>query len=481
MVDQRLGLGPLGRRLLLAFVLVAMSSVAVLTVAALIGTSRGITATEDSQRQAAATATAAAASEAYRLAGGWGGANLGRADAIASAAGARLLVRDVDGSSILTPNGATMPGMQGMPGGGAGRGSVTAPVVVADRTVGSVRLAFGSPVAGPSGQQIAWTWILVAAVAALVMAAVAAWFVTRRITQPLARLTRVAHSFAAGDRAVRATPDDVKAPGEIGELARSFDATVDAVVLSEQTRRAMSADIAHELRTPLAALQAGLEELRDGLVEPDPRRLAALHAQSVRLGRIVGDLADLSAAESAALSLRRVPIDLGVLVADAVIAAEPALSDAGLTIGIHLAEGVIVDGDADRLHQAVGNLLANTARHCRPGDAVTVSLSAADGWALVKVADTGPGLTAAEQPRVFDRLWRGDADSGGAAGMGIGLAIVRELVVAHGGSVTVTSNDAGGATFSLHLPLSSGSGSSGLGRADAGAALHVPPQPDPSG
>lgn len=458
MAEPRLGLGPLGRRLLLAFVLVAMSSVVVLTIAALIGTSRGISATEDSQRQAAATATAAAASQSYVAASGWVGADLGRAEAIANAAGARLVVVDAQGSSVLTPNGGSMPGMQGPSAGGAiGRGSVTAPVLVNGQTVGSVRLAFGPPSGQSSAQQIAWTWILVAAGVALLVAVLVAWFVTRRVSAPLVRLAQVANSFAAGDRGVRATPADVKAPGELGELARSFDATANAVVVSEQTRRAMSADIAHELRTPLAALQAGLEELQDGLVEPDPRRLAALHAQSVRLGRIVGDLAELSAAESAALSLRRAPIDFGSLVADAVTAAEPALADAGLRFSTDLAANVVIDGDADRLHQAVGNLLANTARHCRAGDSVAVSLSRSGSWAVLAVADTGPGLTAADQQRVFERLWRGDADAGGAAGMGIGLAIVKELAVAHGGTVEVVSNDSGGATFSMRLPLWVGS------------------------
>ncbi len=91
-----------------------------------------------------------------------------------------------------------------------------------------------------------------------------------------------------------------------------------------------------------------------------------------------------------------------------------------------MAANVIIDGDADRLHQAVGNLLANTARHCRAGDSVAVSLSRSGSWAVLAVADTGPGLTAADQQRVFERLWRGDADAGGAAGMGIGLAIVKE-------------------------------------------------------
>jgi two-component system sensor histidine kinase BaeS len=453
MPDRRLGLGPLGRRLLVAFVVVALSSVAVLTIAALIGTSRGINAAEESQREAAATATASAASEAYREAGGWNEADLGRAETIAAASGARLVVSDANGSLVLTPNGGSVPGVAGpAAGGGMGRGAVAAPVVLDGQVVGTVRLAFGPP-AQSTGQQIAWTWILIAAGVAVMVAIVVAWFVTWRVSAPLVRLAEVANAFAAGDRSVRPTSDDVEAPGELGDLARAFDATANAVVLSEHARRAMSADIAHELRTPLAALQAGLEELHDGLVEPDPRRLAALHAQSIRLGRIVGDLAELSAAEAAVLALRRAPINLSALAADAVAAAEPALVNAGLRVTTDLSADVTVDGDADRLHQAIGNLLSNAVRHCRAGDSVAVSLSTFDRFAVLSVADTGPGVSAADRRHVFERLWRGQADAGGA-GMGIGLAVVKELVVAHGGTAAVATNENGGATFTLRLPLS---------------------------
>ena len=442
----RRGLGPLGRRLLAAFVLVALSSVVVLTVAALVGTSRGLEAGESQARQDAAAAVAVAAAEAYRDAGGWTGADLRRADALAAAAGARLGVRDAAGGVVAAPDGAA-----GGQGSGAGRGGVSAPVVVDGATVGTVRLAFGTP-ATSTAQQIAWTWILVAAAAALLVALVAAWFVTRRIAAPLVRLAAVARAFAAGDREARPSPADVAEPGELGELARSFDATAEAVVRSERARRDMSADVAHELRTPLAALQAGLEELRDGLEPATPERLAALHAQAVRLGRVVGDLAELSAAETAALAMHVEPVDLGLLVGEAVAAAQPSLASAGLAVRTDLAHDVLVMGDADRLHQAVGNVLANAARYCRPGDEVHVGVSASAGLARIVVADTGPGIAPEDLPHVFDRLWRGRADAD-RAGSGIGLAVVRELVVAHGGRVQADSDGTSGTTVTLVLPL----------------------------
>ncbi len=441
--DRAGGLGPLGRRLLAAFVLVALSSVVVLTVAALVGTTRGLSAGEDAQRQAVAEAVAVAAAEAYTTAGGWDGADLSQARGIASAAGAGLTVRDQSGQPVPS---------SGMGGGnpGMGRGGVVADVVADGSVVGSVRVGFGSP-STSTAQAVAWTWILLAAVVAILVAVAVAWYVSGRITRPLVRLTEVTRSFAAGNRDARSEPADAAAPGELGELARAFDTTAADVARSERTRQQMAADVAHELRTPLAALQAGLEELRDGLVEPDQERLDALHAQSVRLGRVVNDLAALSAAETAALTLHRGALDIGALVEDAVSAARAAMEGAGLSVTTTVAPDVIVDGDPDRLHQAVGNLLSNATRYCRPGDAVTVTVSASTDDAVITVADTGPGVAPDDLDRVFDRLWRGSADRDGA-GTGIGLAVVRELVVAHGGEVTATSDASSGATFVIRLP-----------------------------
>jgi len=447
-------MGPLGHRLLLAFVLVALSSVLVLTVAALVGTARGLAATEDADRAAASSAAAAAAADAYALAGGWQGADLAQADAVAADAGARLIVLDANGAVVKSPYGSGMGAGMGMGGMGSGRGYVVEPVVVDGTTVGSVRLAFGAPTSG-AAQQIAWTWIIVAGVAALLTALAVSWYVTGRIARPLARMAGTARAFAAGDRSARADPVDVAAPGELGELARAFDLTAEQVERSELTRRRMAADLAHELRTPLAALQAGLEELRDGLIEPDTARLAALHDQSLRVGRVVDDLAELSAAETAALSLRRTEVDLGHVAQDAVVAARTTMEAAGLRVVTRLSPRVVVVGDSDRLHQVVGNLLVNTARHCRDGDTVTVSVERSDSMATLVVSDSGPGIAPADLPFVFDRLWRGRADSE-VAGSGIGLAVVRELVSAHGGSLHVDSDGLHGATFTVRLPVAPG-------------------------
>jgi signal transduction histidine kinase len=436
---------PLGRRLLAAFLFVALSSVAVLTAAALVGTARGLTTAQQNDRREVAARTAEAAAVAYQQADGWVGADLSGASAVAGAAGARLVVRD-DDDRMIWPGRGMGPGMDGMHAAATGA-TVEAPVVAGGQTVGRVRLAFSA--ISTTGRAVAWSWVLGAAAVALLAALAAAGYVTRRLTRPLQALTGAARRFAAGDTGARAATGG---PGELGELATAFDAMADDVVRADQVRRSLAADVAHELRTPLAALQAGLEELRDGLREPDTERLVTLHDQTLRLGRVVQDLADLAAAESAALSLHRTETDLAGIARAALTAYAAPLDAAGLHVDTDLTVALPVHADPDRLHQTVTNLLANAARYCRPGDRVTVTGRREGESAVLEIADTGPGIPADELPHVFQRLWRG-AQARSVAGSGIGLAVVRELVTAHGGTVSADSPAAGGTTVTVRLPL----------------------------
>ena len=435
MTEAAAASGSLRRRLLLAFVLVALTSVAVMTALALVGAARGVAAGQSAARADAAAAAASAAGRAYTAAGGWEGADLAEAETVAADAGARLVVRPASGGGHGAPQG---------------EGVVVADVVVDGDVVGSARLIFG----GDSAQaalRTAGTWILIAAAVGLVVAVAAAWFVSRSIALPLQRVAAMARTFAAGDTAARPEPRDLAAVGEIGDVARAFDETADQLVRADDARRRMAADVAHELRTPLAVLRAELEELSDGFADPSPERLAALHQQTLRLGRVVDDLAELSAAEGAAASLRRAPLDLGDLATAAVEASRGSFAAAGIAVTTAAAPGVTVLGDRDRLHQVTGNLLANCLRYCRSGDSVEVSVRAAGRDAVLSVADTGPGIPSADLPHVFERLWRGRADVD-AGGSGIGLAVVQELVRAHGGTVTAQSPAAGGTTIEVRLP-----------------------------
>ncbi|MGQ4383521.1 sensor histidine kinase [Streptomyces sp. SAS_270] len=450
------GLGPLGRRLFAAFAVVALASVALLTAAALIGTDRGLSSAHHADRRRTASQVAAAAADAYRTAGGWTSADLSAARSLASGAGAVLTVRDADGEVVSGNSGSGAEDEHGMSGWGRGHreqgmGSgpgASAAVVVDGHTVGTVHLVFSAG-SGSAGLSVAWGWVAAAAAGALAMALAVSSFVTRRMTAPVVRVAGGARALAAGDRGARARID---APGELGDLARAFDAMADDVGHAEQARHRLAADVAHELRTPLASLRAGLEELHDGYADPSAGRLASLHDQALRLGRIVDDLGELAEAESARLSLHLAEVDLTALADAAVAEREAELRSAGLTVrAVPGPAPLPVRADADRLHQALGNLLSNTARHCRPGDTVTVTTSATPTEALVEVADTGPGIPADELPHVFDRLWRGDRARAGG-GSGIGLAVVKELVTAHGGTVTAACGPGGGTRMTLRLP-----------------------------
>lgn len=438
-------------RLLAAFLLVVATSVGALTVAALAGTDQGLAAAAAAARQQAAVRVADTAGAAYAAAGGWPGARLEAAYAVAAGASARLFVRDQTGAPVSGGQGGGH-GMGPPSGTGSGMasgdsGRVSAPVVVSGRTVGSVQLAFGTQV-GPSARSIAWQWIAVAAGVSLVVALGLSWFVSGRIGRPVARLAATARALSAGDRGARS---GVRGPGELGELGAAFDSMAGELARAEQAHRDLTADVAHELRNPLASLRAGLEELRDGFAEPDAQRLSLLHDQTLRLGRVVDDLAELSEAETAGPSLRLSKVDLASVARAALAAHEPALRAAGMTTRTDLAAGLSVQADADRLHQALGNILGNAARYGRPGDTVTVRTWAAGEYAVVRIADTGPGIPADELPHVFDRLWRGRGGRA-VAGSGIGLAVARELVTAHHGTIQAESGQPGGTAFTIRLP-----------------------------
>lgn len=414
------------------------------------------------ERALLAERVADAAAVAYQEAGGWTDADLTPASTLAAAGGAGLVVLDANGEasthhgpgddhSPAGPGSGNQNGSGPDDTGGFGRagGAVSAPVIVDSAQVGTVRLVFGSP-APTAARTVAWWWIVAAAVAALALALLAAGFVTHRVSRPLATVADTARMFTAGDRFART---GMSGSGEIADVGRALDELADEVVASEQSRRQAAADVAHELRTPLAALQAGLEEARDGLVAPDPTLLAGLHDQSLRLGRIIADLAALSAAEGGTLRLRLQDVDLAELARREVAAQEPRLRAADLAVIDDTAGVVMVQGDRDRLRQVLDNLLSNAGRYCRPGDSVTVAVRTHDDMAVLEVIDSGPGIAPEDVSHVFDRLWRGrEADRVG--GSGIGLAVVRGIVTSHGGSVVAESDGRSGTTFRVQLPLS---------------------------
>lgn len=456
-MTRRALLGPLGARLALAFAAVAVTAIAVLGALTLAAARSEVADLVDRRQRTGAEEIAAALAQAYDDAGGWEAAGLDAAFALAAAARAELVVLDARGELVGTPPPAMDQLMARMHGGmgAVGEAELGTPrrvdVTVGGTRVGTASLRFPeSALPAPERQvrdALVRTVVTGAALATLVAVA-AAVFVSRRVTQPLVALTAAARRLGGGERDARAGLPD--APGELGELSVAFDEMADALHREDELRRNLVADVAHELRTPVTILRAACEEMVDGLAEPTGERLASLHDEVLRLGRVVEDLGALAAAEAAGLRLEREVVDLASIAAGAVDLLRPRFAENGLRLETRL-EPVLVDGDAARLHQLTVNLLTNALKFTPEGGTVTVHVLPSGSFAQLEVSDTGPGIDAEELPHVFERFWRGRA-ARAQAGSGIGLAVVAELARAHGGRAEARSRPGNGASFRVLLP-----------------------------
>ena len=278
--------------------------------------------------------------------------------------------------------------------------------------------------------------------------AVRAW---RSIAQPLGAVMEAADALAEGDLSAR-VPEG--RPGEFGGLARSFNRMASELQRAENVRRNLTADVAHELRTPLHIIQGNLEGVLDGVYEPTPEHIADTLEETQLLARLVDDLQLLSLAEAGELPLRRETVAAPDLLADVATSFGGQADAAGVSLQVALpddARDLALTADPDRLDQVLSNLVANALRHTPPGGAITLSASAGDGAVQISVADTGSGIPTDDLPYIFDRFWRGDKARAGP-GTGLGLAIARQLVLAHGGHIEVASAVGSGTTFTVTLP-----------------------------
>jgi signal transduction histidine kinase len=289
--------------------------------------------------------------------------------------------------------------------------------------------------------------VLVGGVVALILA----FAFSRGIVRSVEALTLAARRMADGHLDQRVV---VRSSDEIGELGRAFNAMAEGLTRTEQLRRTMVADVAHELRTPLTNLRGYLEALRDGVAEPAPAVLASLYDEAILLSQLVDDLQDLALSDAGQLALNREVTDADELVASAVRAVQPEAARHGITLsyrGPDASQSVLAD--VRRVGQVLRNLLANALAYTSAGGDVTVTAVARERDLEVRVADTGSGIPAEHLPYVFERFYRVDSSRARATGgAGIGLAIVKQLVEAHGGRVTVRSTTGVGTTFSFTLP-----------------------------
>ena len=296
-------------------------------------------------------------------------------------------------------------------------------------------------------QSIGW-----AVAVATVAAAVVAWAVTARLVAPLRALQDASASIAAGRRGGRL---DVHAPGEIGQLAATFDRMAEALDEAADVRKRLITDLAHELRTPLSNLRGYVEALEDGVLEFDEDSRAALGRQVDRLERLVADLATLHDLEAGVATIDLARTDLADLVRTGAAAVRTRFGEREVTLTVTAPdEGAWASADPVRTGQVLENLLDNALRFTPSEGGVEVEVSAPNDVVRVEVRDTGPGVPEHERDAVFRRLYRGDRSraAGTGAGSGVGLTIAKALVERQGGTIGVDDAPSGGARFWFELP-----------------------------
>ncbi|MBI1729264.1 HAMP domain-containing protein [Candidatus Acetothermia bacterium] len=330
-----------------------------------------------------------------------------------------------------------------------------APVTFLDQTQGMLLVSPGytAPTPLESGflNAINRTIIFGGIVAAIVGLGFALWL-TRQITRPLRQLANASAKISQGELEQKV---DIHSPDALGQLGDAFNTMSNKLSRSERLRRDMIADIAHELRTPLTLIQGNLQAILDGIYQPTPDKIASIHEKSLLLSHLIRDLQELSLAEAGELPLDRQKTDLHRLVGHVTETIQPQFKSRKIELLVELpAEELIAEVDPARINQVLLNLLSNAQRYTPEGGKVTVK-----GWSqgeniLISVSDTGSGIPEKDLPNVFERFWRGDASRARVSGgSGLGLAVVKQLVEAHGGTIWAESPPGQGATFTFSLPL----------------------------
>ncbi|PVU81174.1 two-component sensor histidine kinase [Cellulomonas sp. WB94] len=288
---------------------------------------------------------------------------------------------------------------------------------------------------------------------ALLVAFAVTWVVAQRLGRSVAAVAEATDRLARGDLAVRV---EVPAVGpELALLADAFNAMASRLADSETMRSRLIGDLAHELRTPLASIEATVEAVVDGVLPADGATLATLVDQTGRLKHLVADMAAVSRAEERQLDLHPRPVDLAALSTDAVAAAGARFAAADVRLDVEVVgPAPVVRADPQRLTEVLANLLDNALRHTPGGGAVRVVVRSGPHVAVLEVVDTGEGFDPSDSERIFERFYRADSSrTRSTAGSGIGLTIARAIVAGHGGTLTATSAGRGtGATFRLELP-----------------------------
>jgi two-component system sensor histidine kinase BaeS len=441
------GIGKLGLRLTVAFLGVALASIIVLSYITEISTGNDIKHLAERQERALSRSVATAAGALYsQPPAGWNRANLMPVLDLLAKEGAAAKVTDKHGSLIQATNGFDRS---------SNGDAVTIPILVKGKLAGFVETKFnddrglGQVVRQFEAERVRAS--LGAAGIVALMALLVSLLISRQITAPLERVLAVIRARGTGDRSIRI--EDARGTGVVHELSVALNESSDAIDQRDRLQRNLVANIAHELRTPVAILQASHEAMLDGVTPPTTENLWSLRDEVLRLARMIEDLQRLAAAESAAVQLKLVPQNLAAIAEDAAASLSDSFGAAGIHLARHLAE-VRVMCDPERMREVVVNLLTNALKFTPADGAVRLETGLdAQGQASLTVEDTGIGIPPDDLPRVTERFFRGERSAGMAAGSGIGLTIVAELVRAQHGRLRITSEPGQGTQATITMPV----------------------------
>ena len=449
-------------KLTLAFLAISLAAIGVVAALSLRATGEQFRQYVVASGMGSQSAWAQAVTEYYAARGSWagvdallaqlgpGGMGMGRGRASTGGVGPNIAIAGVDGRVLASRTGELVG--ETLPIGVLAQG---VPLTLNSQRIGTLlNVRPGEVVLDAQGQaflrQVQTSLVWAAALAAG-LSLLLGVLVSRLLTAPLASLTRAAQAVAGGDLSQRVA---VRSRDEIGELGGAFNRMTASLAEAETLRKNLLADVSHELRTPLTVVQGNLQAILDGVYPLEMAQVAGLYDETRLLTRLVDDLHDLALADAGQLRLERLPVNLADLARTTLGQFSPVAEAAGVKLELAAAEDVPdILGDPDRLAQVLRNLLSNALRYTPAGGRVTVRVARSGAQVAIQVADTGSGIAREDLPHVFDRFYRGDKSSGRRrSGAGLGLAIVRQLILAHGGQIEAGSEPGHGTTFAITLP-----------------------------
>lgn len=302
-------------------------------------------------------------------------------------------------------------------------------------------------------QQTLSTILIIITVIAMALASILTWFFTARATQPLATMTRVATQITNADDLSRRIPQEAPSGDEVGKLVSAFNQTLERLERLFTSQQRFLGDVSHELRTPLTVIKGNIGLIRR-TGTADEESLSSIEGEVDRLSRLVGDLLLVNQAESGMLPLNLDRVQLDEVILEVLQQMHVLAGDRKKLI-LNEIERVQISADRDRIKQVFVNLISNAIQYTPNGSTVDVGMRQVENRVQITVSDNGPGISAEDLPHIFDRFYRGEKSRkrGSSSGSGLGLSIARYIVIKHGGSIEVASEEGKGTVFTIHLPI----------------------------